>query len=302
MTAWEPQFWNCPDGARLSYRVMPSPPSPPSESPPLPPSLPSPPSPPSSPSGSIILLHGWGDHAGRFEEAARRLSETGLTVYALDQRGHGQSPGPRGHVDRFAQYLSDIAALRKMVSNKAPGPQFLLGHSFGAFVLLRYLETMPAGVAGAIAVTPFVDFAQAPPRWKVVMARLIVDLLPRVRLSTGLDYDHLAHDREQVEAFRADPLAHQRMTPRAYVETMGALAALREEKDRIAVPLLVLLAGDDRLVSTRAAREFANALRGDVTVREYAGMYHNVFYEPERNHVYADIAEWVARRIGRRET
>lgn len=274
---WAPQFWTSPDGARLSYRS-------------------SAPSPPSS-RGSLLILPGWGDHAGRFEAAARVLSAAGLTVYAVDPRGHGHSPGPRGHVDRFAQYLSDLAALRRKIANESPGPQFLLGHSFGGFVLLRYLETMPAGLAGAIAVTPFVDFARRPARWKVALARAIVDLAPRLRMSTGLDYDHLAHDRLQVEAFQADPLAHQSMTPRAYMETMAVLGLLRQDKDRIVVPLLMLLAGDDRIVSSDAARAFARELRGDVTVIEYPGLYHNVFHEAESRTVCQDIVEWVEGRM-----
>lgn len=273
---WQPEFTTCPDGAKLSFRRLRA---------------------LRALRGSAVVLHGWGDHAGRFAEVARQLAAQGLDVWALDQRGHGQSPGPRGHVDRFAQFLSDVAQVRKLAAAESPGPQFLVGHSFGGFVVLRYLETMPAGVAGAIAVTPFVDFARPPARWKVTLARVIVDIAPTLPISTGLDYDHIAHDREQVEAFRADPLAHQRMTPRAYLETIRALAALRQEKDRITAPLLVLLAGDDRIVSTPAARDFARSLRGDVTVHEYPGMYHNVFYEPERPRVFGDIANWIERRL-----
>ena len=276
---WEPEPWTAPDGARLSLRRLRAP----RELRAL--------------RGSIVLVHGWGDHAGRLAAPARWLSERGLDVYALDQRGHGHSPGRRGHVDRFAQYLSDLVGVRKKASLESPGPQFLLGHSYGGFIVLRYLEMMPHALAGAIAVTPFIDFVQPPARWKVVMARAIVDLLPRLPIPTGLDYDHLAHDLNTVKQLRADPLAHERMTPRAYMETMAALEVLRSEKDRIAVPLLMMLAGDDRIVSTPAARDFARALRGDVTVKAYPGMYHNVFHEPDPSRVYADMGTWLERRL-----
>jgi lysophospholipase len=280
---WEPETWCSPDGAKLSLRRWPSVGAPLVGA--------------RSARGSIVLVHGWGDHAGRLATPAEWFAQQGLDAYALDQRGHGHSPGRRGHVDRFAQYLADLVGVRKMASLESPGPQFLLGHSFGGFIVLRYLEMMPYQLAGAIVVTPFVDFFRPPPRWKTVMARVIADLMPRLPIPTGLDYDHLTRDPATVEKLRADPMAHERMTPRAYLETMAALEALRSEKDRITVPLLLLLAGEDRIVSTPSARGFARALRGDVTVREYPGMYHNVFHEADPSRVYADMAAWLERRL-----
>ncbi len=275
-TPWAPEVWTAPDGTRLSLRRAPA---------------------AGTPRASLVLVHGWGDHLGRFADVADWIAGRGISVFAVDQRGHGHSPGPRGHVERFAQYLADLAALRKLAAAEAPGPQFLLGHSFGAFIVLRYLETAPAGLAGAVAVAPFVDFFRKPPKWKVALARMLADILPAVPIPTGLDYDSLVHDRAQVQAFRDDPLAHERMTPRAYREAIAALVALWAEKDRIATPLLMLLAGDDRIVSTPSADAFAQALAADVTVERYPGMYHNVFQEPDRDRLYADLAAWLERRL-----
>jgi len=244
------------------------------------------------------VLHGWGDHGGLFDEAAERLAARGMDVFALDQRGAGRSPGPRGHVERFAQYLSDLSALRKHVAAVAPGRQVLLGHSFGGFVVLRYLETAPAGLAGAIAATPFVDFCRPPARWRVVLARLLADVAPRVAIPTGLDYQHRTRDRVLNTRMYRDPDCHHVVTPRAYRETIATLAVLREEKARIAVPLLVLLAGEDALVSTPAARDFARSLPGEVTLVELDGMYHDVFHEPDRDRTYAAIFPWLDRIVG----
>ncbi len=274
MSFGDVQSWTAADGARMALRREPA----------------------AGPRrGSVILLHGWGDHGGLFDEAASRFAARGLDAFALDQRGAGRSPGPRGHVERFAQYLSDLAALRKHVATVAPGPQILLGHSFGALVVLRYLETAPEGLAGAVAVTPFVDLYRPVARWRAQLARLLADVLPRVAIPTGLDYDHRTRDRALNTRLYRDPDCHHVMTPRAYRETMATLAVLREEKVRIAAPLLVVLASEDLIVSTPAARDFARSLPGDVTLAELDGMYHDVFHEPDRDRAYAAMFTWMER-------
>ncbi len=250
--------------------------------------------------GTLIFVHGWGDYTGRWHAQAAWLAAHGLSVYGCDQRGHGGTPGPRGHVDRFAQFVSDLAALRKLAATESQGPQLLLGHSFGATIVLRYLETSPSGLAGAILLSPFIDLYQPPPAWKVRMARLIVDLLPRLPIPTGLDYDATSRDPAVNEVFREDPLCHEVMSPRAYTEMVATLPLLTQEQARIAVPLFVALAGDDRIVSSPAAERFARNLSGDVTVLRYDGMYHHILHEPDADRVYHDLAPWLDRVLGAR--
>lgn len=271
--------WTAPDGARLAIRRQ---------------------SPRGGSRGSLVFVHGWGDYTGRWAAQATWLADQGVAVFGADQRGHGQTPGPRGHVDRFAQYLSDLAALRKLAAAEAPGPQLLMGHSFGAFIVLRYLETSPPGVAGAIALTPFVDLVEPPPKWKVSVARLFVDLLPRLPIPTGLPYESISKDPEVVSRFHDDPFCHRVMTPRAYTEAMANLALLNAERERIRAPLFMALAGEDRIVSTPAADRFAGTLTSNVTVRLYPGMYHNILHEPDRARVLGDLAPWLDRMLAGR--
>lgn len=247
--------------------------------------------------GTLLFVHGWGDYTGRWAPQAAWLADRGIAVFGADQRGHGQTPGTRGHVDRFAQYLSDLAALRKLAAAEAPGPQILMGHSFGGFVVLRYLETSPPHLAGAIALTPYVDLFVPAARWKVSMARLIVDLLPRLPIPTGLAYDDISKDQDVVRRFHDDPMCHQVMTPRAYTEAIANLELLTAERDRIHTPLFLALAGEDRIVSTPAAESFAHTVGGDVTVRNYPGMYHNILHEPDVERVYADLGPWLDRLL-----
>jgi alpha-beta hydrolase superfamily lysophospholipase len=267
-------FWTAADGARLALRRAPA----------------------AAPArAALILLHGFGDHSGRYGDLAAWLTARGISVYALDQRGHGRSPGKRGHVSRFAQFLSDVAALRRLVAGEEAGPQLLLGQSFGATVALRYLETGPPGVAGAIVSSPFLAVAMKVAPWKTLLARLLADIRPALPIATGLNLAHLSTDPAVGQAAKSDPLYHRVMTPRAYREVKAAQAAVVAEGGHLAVPLLFLLAGDDRIVGRGAAEAFARSLRGDVTVKVYDGFFHELFNEPQRAKVFRDVEPWLER-------
>lgn len=245
--------------------------------------------------GAVILTHGWGEHTGRYPHVAAWLAGRGLVTWAIDQRGAGRSPGRRGHIARFAQYLADVVALRRLVAARSPGPLVLLGHSHGGLITLRYLESAPEGVAGAIVTSPFLQVAFPVPRWKSTLAGVLADLVPSLRVPTGLDLALLSTDPAVVEAARRDPLGHQVMTPRAWHEIREAQRSVVVERGRVAVPLFLGLAGDDRIASTPATEAFAAALAGDVTVRVYPGMYHEILNERAQERVFADLAPWLDR-------
>lgn len=274
--------WTMPDGARLAVRRL---------------------RPDREPRATVLLVHGWGEHSGRYGHAAAWLASRGCDVTGFDHRGHGRSTGRRGDVARFAQYLADVVALRRRLQAEAPGPQVLLGHSFGGLVVLRYLETAPEDLAGAICTSPFVEVAMPVPAWKRSLGRALVNILPAVKVPTGLVLEHICTDPAVVEAARTDPLCHQVMTPRAYHEITAAQRALPAERHGIGVPLHVAMAGDDRIVSTPATQAFLARLGGPVSSRVYPGLFHEILNErePDRAPVLADIAAWLDDTLGTRE-
>ncbi len=268
------EFWTAADGARLALRRERA---------------------SGRARGALILLHGFGDHSGRYAEVAAWFADRGVSVWALDQRGHGSSPGRRGHVSRFSQFVADVAALRKLVGGEEAAPQLLFGHSFGGTVVLRYLETSPEGLTGAMVASPFLQVAMAVPAWKRVLARLLLDIQPALPVATGIDVAHLSTDPAVGQAALSDPLFHRVMTPRAYREVLLAQRSALLEGDRIGVPLLFLLAGDDRIVSRAVSEAMARGLerRGRATVRVYDGFFHEIFNEPQRARVYRDVEQWL---------
>lgn len=247
----------------------------------------------------LLLLHGFGDHSGRYAHVADWAVARRFALWALDQRGHGRSPGPRGHFARFAQFLADVAALRRRAAAELPAPQVLLGHSLGGLVVLRYLQSAPLGVAGAVVTSPWIATAMRAPAWKLAAARVLADVAPGLGMSTGLDTTLLSTDPSVGDAANRDPLYHQRMTPRAWREILAAQAAVVAERDRVVTPLLMLLAGDDRIVSSAAARELGTALPEPAEIVEYEGMYHEILNERDRARVLADLGAWLDRALAR---
>jgi len=262
-----------PDGALLRYRVWDA---------------------AGEPRAAVLLVHGLGDHSGRYAGLARALAGRRITVAAVDLRGHGRSAGRRGHVASFAEYLGDVEAFRReVVRSLPPGlPLFLLGHSMGGLVALRYLQTHPdVPFRGAILSAPALDLVEAVPAWKRALAAVLSRAVPVVPFPNGIDANDLTRDPEAAAAYRADPLVHDRITPRLYREMRAAMQAARAHRDAVRTPLFFLLPGSDRIVHTPAALAYAEG-RAE-RVRTYPGFYHESFNEPERAAVFAEVAEWI---------
>lgn len=248
----------------------------------------------------LLVSHGHGEHGGRYAELARHLAERGVTVHAIDHRGHGRSGGPRGHVDRFPEYVRDLESWRRAVTAKLSPetPVFLLGHSLGGLIAIRHLQTHPeAGFRGAALSAPLLGIAVKAPRWKVALSGIFSRVLPRLPFSNELDPSMLSTAPGYVDAFRADTLLHPTITPRLYTEMNAAMRAAFEQPDSIRLPLLVLAPTGDRVVAPEAVARFASACPGEVEVRRYEGFQHEALNEAERHRVIADVAAWLDARM-----
>lgn len=248
-----------------------------------------------APRAAVLALHGWSDHAGRWQEMGERLRDAGYSAYALELRGHGRSGGRRGHLSRFSQLLGDLQAFRRVVRLRTERPQVLLGISFGGLVALRYLETQPSDpIAGAVIVAPWLGLAFRPPAWKLLAGRALADLWPTLPIPTRVDAETMSRDPAVNQAYAADPAAHGVMTPGAWREIQWAQRAVAADGYRIESPLLFLLAGEDRVVDSHLARAFADSLKGTVRVRWYPEMYHEVLHDPQRDAAYGDVLAFLA--------
>ncbi|MGK7313181.1 MAG: lysophospholipase [Candidatus Longimicrobiales bacterium M2_2A_002] len=252
-----------------------------------------------SPRAAVLVLHGLFEHSRRYRELAGVLGDAGISTFALDLRGHGASQGRRGYVRRFELFLEDVdrftADVRRELTDGLP--RFLLAHSMGGLVGIRWLEERDPELAGAVITSPWLALADPPAPWLEALVRTLSRVLPIVLIPAGLDAGDLSHDPERVADYRQDPAIYSTVTPRLLTEALDAGREAFRRKARLDLPLLFILAGDDRVVATERATALAGSLDGDVTVDVRPGYYHEVLQETERAAVMAEIVEWIEARL-----
>jgi len=249
---------------------------------------------------SVAIVHGYAEHSGRYERFACRFAPLGLALFACDLRGHGRSPGRRGHIHRFKDYLRDVEALVDCARRNAPAtPLFLLGHSLGGLIAARYTEDFTPGLAGLILSSPFLQLRMPVPLWKRAAASVLTVLAPAMPMPSDIDLRLLTHDTAIVEETAHDPLSHQWATPRWFTETLGEQPIAIDQAPAIRPPVALLLAGDDRIADIGASEELAARTTAPVFARTYPGMFHELFNERDREIVFQDVEAWIEGRLAK---
>ena len=231
-----------------------------------------------------LVVHGLGEHAGRYELLARWLNAKGVAVRAYDQFGHGHSDGSRGGVLREAQlpeHLGELATATKGQPSFAGKPLVLIGHSLGGLVVASAIHRGHVSPALAVLSSPALAVAMA--AWQRAAVKVLPRIAPRLTLSNGLDPNMLSHDRKVVAEYLADPLVHDRISARlgAFVATEGE--AVLAAAPRWTIPTRVLYAGDDRAVDPSGSRRFSGSAPSNIVkARCFQHMYHEIFNEPDR--------------------
>jgi alpha-beta hydrolase superfamily lysophospholipase len=257
---------------------------------------------PPSPRATVLVLHGAGDHSGRYPAVTAALVRAGFQVALLDLRGHGQSDGRRWHVDAFADYLSDLDAfVAKLSRDGLVGERlFVLAHSQGALVAALWGLAHPGLASGFVMSSPYFRLALRPPVLKVAAARVLGRVLPWLPLDAGLDMADLTSDPELRRWTERDPLYGRATTPRWFEESSRAQRELAGRAGEWQAPLLVLAAGADRIADLAATRSFVEGARApDKRLVEYAGLRHEIFNEVERERPIAEAIAWLSSRASR---
>jgi alpha-beta hydrolase superfamily lysophospholipase len=250
--------------------------------------------------GTIVIVHGLGEHVGRYAHVAAFLNAQGWRVVGYDHRGHGRSDGARGRLAEVDDLLVDLArAVDAVRADHPAGPLVLLGHSLGGLVAARF-------VAGALAPAapwsrPVDALVLSSPVLQTGMssfqkAQLAVlgPLTPNLAVGNGLSADWLSHDPAVVAAYRADPLVHDRIAPRLVRFILDGGEFVRAAASRWSVPTLLLWAGADRCVVPAGSAAFAAAAPERVVVsREFPTLFHEIFNEPEQAEVLSVVAGWL---------
>lgn len=254
---------------------------------------------PPSARASVAVLHGGGDHTGRYPGITAALVRAGYQVALLDFRGHGQSDGRRWYVDTFADYLSDLDAFVAKLSQDgvANDQLFMAGHSQGGLIAALWGLSRGRHVSGFVLTSPYFRMAIKPPLLKVVGAKLVGRVVPWLPVSTGIRMEELTSDPDHQRWTERDPLYGRATTPRWFDESNRAQREVMRRAAEWEHPLLVLAGGADPIADTSAMRAFVDTSRAqDKQFRVYEGFRHEILNEVEREKPLGDAVAWLSQR------
>ena len=247
-------------------------------------------------STTFAVVHGLGEHSGRYQRFAEGMARHGMATYAVDLRGHGKSDGQRGHVDSWSQWVEDAAAFVAHVEAEAPSEVVPLGHSFGGVVML---STVIAGklprTKRFVLSSPALKLKAEVPAWKVRLAGVTAKLAPRLALDNEVDPATVSRLPEVVEAYRTDTLVHSKISSRMYAEWGRAAAENLAHAGEIRIPFLILAGAADPLVDPAGSEDLHRRSAEVSELRLLEGRYHEPFNDLGSDEVYALIAEWLRR-------
>ena len=251
------------------------------------------------PSGRVLLIvHGLGEHGGRYQHFSEHLGDVFEQIYAMDNRGHGRSGGERGYAPQFDDLIEDLKRVAAYVQGREEGKKlYLLAHSFGGLIALRLLlkeTTLP--FEAAIISAPLLGVRLKVPGYKKLLGEVLGRTFSRVQLTNEVNPSYLTHDPNVVEAYVRDRLVHKKITPRLYLEMTAAMEWVLTQTGPLACPVLFIVPGDDRIVDSKKAIEFFRNLKyRDKELLEYPGMYHEAFNEIDKHKVFGDVKQWLTR-------
>ncbi|RJQ37987.1 MAG: alpha/beta hydrolase [Dehalococcoidia bacterium] len=249
------------------------------------------------PKAILVVVHGLAEHGGRYRRLAERLVTAGYGVFALDHQGHGRSQGRPGYVVRFEEYLSDIKIFCDILRGTYPGIRiFLLGHSLGGTIATAYAIRHQEEIAGLALSGATLKPGKNVSRMMVTAARLLGQLLPRLGVSL-IDVDLLSRDPAVVAAYLNDPLVHHgKISYRLGAEILRGMEKIRRDMSRLKLPMLIMYGTADRLCDPAGSEMLFNGVGSDdLTIKRYAGLYHEIFNEPEYATVFNDLKNWLDR-------
>jgi alpha-beta hydrolase superfamily lysophospholipase len=260
------------DGTRLSWRAWPVP----------------------EPRAQVLAIHGLGEHSGRYERLALALNRHGYGCWAVDLRGMGRSDGRRGHVDRWRQWIEDCAAFADLVRERSGETEVVpLGHSFGGVVVASAVLGGALRPRRFVLSNPAFRPAVAVPGWKLALGRATSGLVPTLALGNEVDPALISRDPAVVAEYRADPLVHDRISSRLFTEWVAASDDALRRAGELAVPCLLIVSEDDRIIDREGALEFARRAGDRATVLSFPGRFHEPFNDVDAEEVFSGLAAWL---------
>ncbi len=251
------------------------------------------------PRAAVLIVHGMGEHGGRYRHVAEYLVAMGFECFVPDLRGFGKSGGTRGSIRAFSDLTKDLSALHAIADGETKGvPVFLLGHSFGGLVASAYAAQTGQKIAGVILSSPIFGIKVPVQAWRHILGLIASYLAPDYVQPTRVEAKMLTHDAVILREYSRDALIDHRISARLYRELLRAIAKKMEIAASLRSPVLLLLSGEDVVVDAAAAREFFKAIRvADKELETYDDFYHEILNETGRDRVLSRIGTWISMKM-----
>lgn len=243
----------------------------------------------------LIIVHGIGEHVGRYEHVAEFFMQEGFAVMGIDHYGHGKSDGPRGASKGFPFMFDYLEAWLQELQSAYHQPVVMYGHSMGGGVLTGFLLHRQPDIQAAVISAPALIIGRRPGKLLRGALQLLSTVAPGFRMNQGLDINKISHDKSAVEKFKTDPLRHDRLSLRLANDMIQNGLWCLQHAGELRVQSLLIHGNADEFTAVEGSRLFAQrAPAGMVTYREWEGLYHEMHNEPEYREVLLFIAGWLS--------
>lgn len=251
------------------------------------------------PKAVVCLVHGLGEHIGRYEHVGAAFAAAGYALLGFDLRGHGKSGGPRGHAPSLEAFFQDIDDFLREAERRYPSaPRFLYGHSLGGLLSLSYSLSRKVNARGMIVSSPGLRTAIHEQKAKLILAKLLGAIAPTITLPSELATEHLSRDAKVVRDYINDPLVHDKITTGFGRAGLKATDLVFTRAAQLSVPVLLVYCSGDQIAFPRGSEEFAAlAPKGLVTLKRYEGLYHEPHNEPEKADVLRGYIQWLDEQV-----
>ncbi len=253
----------------------------------------------STPKAAVLLIHGLGEHCQRYNALGSYLSNAGFILSSMDLPCHGQSEGRRGHVDSFDVFQRAVLSLYEKIRTAHPEtPIFLLGHSMGGLIATKLLLEHQDKFSGALLSGAAIQSPQEPPAWQVVVIKTIAKLFPKAAM-LQLDASAVSRDPKVVEKYMVDPLVSKdKLSAKFLVEMTNTMQECKTQATKITLPILIMHGSADVMTAPEGSKLLHQSVNSsDKALKLYEGLFHEIFNEPEAQDIYAEITDWMTKRI-----
>lgn len=249
-----------------------------------------------NPRCNLVIVHGFAEHSGRYDQFASDLTKSGISCFSFDLPGHGKSEGKRGYIKDFNQYYNAISIFIERIQNQKSGlPLFLFGHSLGGLLAFRFMQRLqPREIKGVILSSPLFGLAIEIPKIKKMMLPAMKFVVPKLTLYNEVDPNLLSHDQQIAKAYINDPLVHKRASAPFFYSLLDEMGKALQKAPMWQGPILVQCAGEDKIVDISATEKVCSVISPKwITKIQYSGFYHEIYNEVEREVPINDLKKWL---------